>query len=130
MIVDTSAIIAILKKEPEQDRFLEAIAKADDPRMSAANVLECWIVAESIAGAAGARDLDLLLFRLGVNVEPFTSDQAAIARRAHRAYGKGRHPAGLNFGDCMAYALARDMGEPLLFKGGDFVRTDIVAAEY
>lgn len=130
MIVDTSAIIAILKKKPERDRFLEAIAAADHARMSAANVLECGIVAETIAGKAGAHDLDLLLFRLAVDIVPFTPDQAAIARRAHSRFGKGRDPAGLNFGDCCAYALARDTGEALLFKGDDFSRTDIVAAAY
>jgi ribonuclease VapC len=130
MIVDTSVIIAILKKEPERDRLLEAIATADHPRMSAANVLECGIVAESMAGGAGAHDLDLLLFRLGIDIVAFTPDQTAIARKAHREFGKRRHRAGLNLGDCIAYALARDTGEPLLFRGNDFSRTDVVAAEY
>lgn len=130
MIVDTSAIIAILKNEPERDRLLEAIARADRPRMSAVTAVEAGIVAETIGGEVGARDLDLLIFRLAVEIVVFTPDQAAIARRAHSRFGKGRHPAGLNFGDCIAYALARDTGEPLLFKGGDFARTDVIAAEY
>jgi ribonuclease VapC len=93
--------------------------------MSAASVLETAIVVESELGEAGARDLDLLLHKAVITVAPFTPDHLAAARHAFRMFGKGRHPAGLNFGDCFSYALSRATGEPLLFKGGDFPRTDV-----
>lgn len=130
MIVDSSAILAILRREPEADRFAAAIGSSGDPRISAATVLEAGIVAEASRGEAGGRDLDLLLAKLGVEVVAFTPGQADLARKAWRRYGKGRAPARLNFGDCIAYALAKDTGEALLFKGSDFEQTDIGKAGY
>lgn len=102
----------------------------DAPRrfMSAATILELSIVIEARLGDAGAAELDLWLHKAGVEIVPVDSDQIAIARRAWRHFGKGRHPAGLNYGDCFSYALAKTRGEPLLFKGDDFSRTDIAAA--
>jgi len=130
MIVDSSAVLAILRREPEADRFVASIGRATRPQMSAASVVEAGIVAEASRGEAGGRDLDLLLAKLGIEVATFTSRQADLARKAWRRYGKGRDPARLNFGDCLAYALAKDTGEPLLFKGGDFSQTDIAKAAY
>jgi len=125
MVIDTSAIVAILFGEPEAERFAEAIEQDPTRLMSAASVLETAIVVESELGEAGARDLDLLLHKAVITVAPFTPDHLAAARHAFRMFGKGRHPAGLNFGDCFSYALSRATGEPLLFKGGDFPRTDV-----
>ena len=93
-------------------------------------MLETSIVIEGRYGDEGARDFDLLMAKLVIEIVPLTSKQADLARKAYRRYGKGRNPAGLNFGDCFAYALAKDTGEPLLYKGDDFARTDITAAEY
>ncbi len=93
--------------------------------MSAASALEASLVIESELGEEGSRELDLLLFKAGVEIAPFTEDQLKIARYAFRTYGKGRHPAGLNYGDCFSYALSKATGEPLLFKGEDFTRTDV-----
>ncbi len=98
--------------------------------MSAASIVEAGIVTEASRGEAGGRDLDLLLAKLGIELVAFTPRQADLARKAWRRYGKGQDPARLNFGDCLAYALARDMGEPLLFKGNDFEQTDIEKAAY
>ena len=125
MVIDTSAIIAILFGEPEAERFAEAIEQDPTRLMSAASVLETAIVVESELGESGARDLDLLLYQATITAAPFTPDHLAAARHAFRMFGKGRHPAGLNFGDCFSYALSRATGEPLLFKGGDFPRTDV-----
>ena len=130
MIIDTSALVAILRGEPEADRFVVAIGRSADARVSAASMAEAGIVAEATAGDEGGRDLDLLVAKLGIDVVPLTARQADLARKAWRRYGKGRDPAELNFGDCFAYALAKDTGEPLLFKGDDFGRTDISVAEY
>ncbi|MDP2305118.1 MAG: type II toxin-antitoxin system VapC family toxin [Pseudomonadota bacterium] len=125
MVIDTSAIVAILANEPEASRYALAI-QADPVRLvSAAILLELGIVLESRFGDAGGRELDLFLYAARVDVVDVTRDQAEIARRAWRAYGKGRHPAGLNYGDCFSYALARAQGEPLLCKGNDFCRTDV-----
>ena len=96
--------------------------------MSAASVLEASIVVEAASGETGGRELDLLLYKAGIEIAAVTADQAELARRAYRAYGKGRHAAGLNYGDCFAYALAKASAEPLLYKGGDFARTDIAPA--
>jgi ribonuclease VapC len=128
MVLDTSALAAILFDEPERRQFNEKIEA--DPRrlLSAATLVEITMVIEARSGEAGGRELDLLLHRARVEIVALDADQAEIARHAYRAYGKGRHPAGLNFGDCFSYALAKATGEPLLFKGDDFARTDILAA--
>jgi ribonuclease VapC len=130
MVLDTSAVMALLNGEPEAAQIAMAI-EADPVRLiSVATLLEAGIVIESRAGEAGGRDLDLLLTRMGASIEAVTRDQAELARDAWRRFGKGRHPAGLNFGDCFSYALAQDRGEPLLFKGEDFRQTDVVATVY
>ncbi len=125
MVVDTSALVAIALIEPEADRFLDAIEAAATRLISAASVLEAGIVIEGRAGRDAGDDLDALMQRLGLDIEPVTAEQVRIARTAYRTYGKGYHRAGLNFGDCFAYALAKAAGLPLLFKGDDFARTDI-----
>ncbi|MDA9405385.1 MULTISPECIES: type II toxin-antitoxin system VapC family toxin [unclassified Bradyrhizobium] len=128
MVIDTSALIAIAFNEPEAKSFRERVA--DDPvrLISAATVLEASIVIEARLGEAGGGNLDLWLHRADVEIVPVTAEHADQARRAWRRYGKGRHPAGLNFGDCFSYALASLSGEPLLFKGTDLSQTDIKAA--
>ena len=128
MVIDTSAAVAILLDEPERRGFNEKIEA--DPRrlMSAVSFVETALVIETRLGEAGGRELDLLLYRADVEVVPVDPDQAEVARRAFRRYGKGRHPAGLNFGDCFAYALVKTSGEALLFKGDDFGLTDVIAA--
>lgn len=130
MIIDSSALVAIMTGEPEAERMTRSIARSETRLVSAGNALEAGIVIEARLGEVGGRDLDLYLHKLGIEVVTFTPRQANLARKAYRQFGKGRHPAGLNFGDCIAYALARDTGEPLLFKGDDFTRTDVVAAAY
>ena len=130
MVIDTSALVAILSLEPEAARLAQAI-EADPTRLiSAATLLEVGIVMEARLGAAGGKELDLLVAKAGVVIEPLTADQASTAREAWRRFGKGRHAAALNFGDCCSYALARATGEPLLFKGTDFANTDIAAVSY
>jgi ribonuclease VapC len=128
VIVDTSAVLAILFHEPDAERFARAIATASSRRMSAATLLETTIVLESRSGAAAGYELDSFLQEAEIELEPVTPDQAQAARRAWRRFGKGNHPAGLNFGDCFAYALAEATREPLLFKGGDFDLTDVEVA--
>jgi len=129
MVLDTSALLAILLDEPERRRFNELI-EADPVRLiSAANVLEAAIVLESRFGEPAGRELDLFLHRAKVEVTVVDGDQVEIARAAFRRFGKGRHLAGLNFGDCFAYALAVASGEPLLFKGSDFAQTDVAVAD-
>lgn len=129
MIVDTSAIIAILRDEPDADRYVEALAGADPARMSAGTYLETCIVVDANGDPVLSGRLDDLIATARVKVEAFTSKQAEVARRAYREFGKGSgHPAGLNFGDCFAYALARDSGEPLLYKGDDFRHSDVAPA--
>ncbi|MBA4159666.1 MAG: type II toxin-antitoxin system VapC family toxin [Gemmatimonadetes bacterium] len=132
MVLDTSAVIAILQVEPAATRLSLAIhtVAASSRRMSAASVVEAGIIVQRRFGDAGERDLDALLRELGVEVVPLTAAHAEIARSAFRRFGKGRHPARLNFGDCFSYALARALGEPLLFVGDDFARTDIAAVSY
>ena len=125
MIVDTSAVLAILFREPDAARFARAITSAPSRRMSAATLLETSIVLESRSGPAAGYELDAFLQEAGIELEPVTPEQTQAARRAWRRFGKGNHPAGLNFGDCFAYALAEAMREPLLFKGSDFELTDI-----
>ncbi len=128
MVIDTSAILAILRDEPERRAFNEAIESADPRLMSAASFVEASMVIETRRGYEGLRDFDLFIAKAGIELAPVDADQAHIARQAFREYGKGRHPAGLNFGDCFSYALARATGLPLLFKGNDFAQTDIEPA--
>lgn len=128
MIVDSSAVLAILFDESDSRRHAEAIMLASPCRMSVANALEATMVLESRGGQTAGHELDSLLRRSGIELEPVTVRHLEIARAAWRRYGKGNHPAALNFGDCFAYALAKTEGEPLLFKGEDFSRTDIEAA--
>lgn len=128
MIVDSSAVLAILFREPDAKRHATRIMAAHPCRMSVANVLEASMVAERRGGESAARDLDLLLERAEIELTPVTVEHLEAARLAWRRFGKGNHPAALNFGDCFAYALARTSGEPLLFKGKDFAQTDIEAA--
>ena len=124
MVVDTSALVAILSDEAERREFIEIIAASTVRIISAATVLEAGIVMESRKGEHAGRELDLFLHRARFEVVPVDAEQVDIARAAFRRYGKGRHPAGLNFGDCFSYALARWRGDALLFKGEDFARTD------
>jgi ribonuclease VapC len=129
MVIDTSALVAMLSNEPEAQRF-EAAVEADRVRlMSAASYLEAAIVIEARFGDAGGRELDLWLHRAAVDLVSVDADQVEVARTAYRRYGKGRHRAGLNFGDCFAYALCKVSGAPLLYKGRDFAHTDIPAVE-
>ena len=125
MVIDSSAIIAIALNEPDAAAFEMRIA--DDPvrLISAATVLEAAIVLETRLGDAGGRELDLWLLKIGADIVPVDAEQTEAARRAWRRYGKGRHAAGLNYGDCFAYALAQTRGEPLLYKGEDFAKTEI-----
>ncbi len=129
MVIDSSVLIAILSNEQDAARFAQAIADASVRLMSAASWLETAIVIEARYGLPGGEKLDQLLQAAQIHLEPVTVEQASVARTAYRQYGKGRgHPAGLNFGDCFAYALAKVTGEPLLFKGHDFSHTDITPA--
>ena len=123
--MDTSAIMAILQKEPEAPAFGAVLAEEPRVTISAATLVELCMVAESRAGAAAWAEVERLMADAAIEVAPFTAGQAALAREGWRRFGKGRHPAGLNLGDCFAYALARERGEPLLFKGEDFARTDV-----
>ncbi len=125
MVIDTSALIAIFLAEAERRQFLDRIVEAATRLISAANALETGIVLEARRGEAAGREFDLFLVRANLQVVPVDSEQVEIARSAWRKYGKGRHPAGLNFGDCFAYALAKSSGEPLLAKGTDFSTTDL-----
>jgi ribonuclease VapC len=130
MIIDTSALVALLDQEPEAERIAYTLASTAERMLSAANLVEVGIVMQTRRGDDGARDLDLLLAKLKVDIVAVTAGQAAIARKAFRRYGRGRHAANLNFGDCFAYALATDKSAPLLFKGDDFGRTDVIVAPY
>jgi len=130
VVVDTSALIALLGMEAEAARVAAALESEATRLISAATVVETGLVIESRYGAQGGRELDLLIAKAELSIQPVTAEQAEVAREAWRRYGKGRHPAGLNFGDCFSYALARTSGEPLLFKGDDFIHTDITAVAY
>jgi len=125
MVIDTSALAAIFFAEPERQAFLDAILAATSRLVSAATVLETGIVLEARQGEAAGREFDLFVVRAALQVVPVDAEQADLARSAWRKFGKGRHPAGLNFGDCFSYALAKLTGEPLLAKGTDFGLTDI-----
>jgi ribonuclease VapC len=127
MVIDTSGLLAILLDEPERRTFNEAIEATPSRTMSVASFVEVSIVIESRFGADGQRDLDTFIERAGIDLAAVNLEQANVARRAFTRFGKGRHPAGLNYGDCFAYALATVRGEPLLYKGDDFARTDVVA---
>jgi ribonuclease VapC len=129
MIVDSSAVIAILKREAEADVFIRAIGEAGTPSMSAATFFETSIVIDSRRNPAASRELDAFLTDAHFKIIALDERQARIAREAYRDFGKGSgHPARLNFGDCFAYALAKATGEPLLYKGRDFVHTDVASA--
>lgn len=130
MIVDTSAIIAILRDEVDSKDLAAAIELADMRSISAATYVEAAIITDSNRNTLLSNLLDSFLGRSLINIEPVTVEQARLAREAYRDYGKGRHRAGLNFGDCFAYALAKEKGEPLLFKGDDFRKTDVEIADY
>src|ERR1700738_5187885 len=125
MVIDTTALVAMLSDEPEAQRFETAVEAAHVRLMSTASYLETAIVIETRFGEPGGRELDLWLHRAAVELVGVDSGQADAARVAYRIYGKGRHRAGLNYGDCFSYALAKVSGQPLLFKGDDFARTDI-----
>ena len=128
MILDTSALVAILYREPEAEAFAQAIHDADASRVSVASYVELSMVVENQLGPEGMRQAEAFLRRAGITLEPVTIEQGELARQAFLDFGKGRHKAGLNFGDCFSYALAKASGEPLLFKGDDFALTDIEAA--
>jgi ribonuclease VapC len=125
VIIDSSALLAIFLGEAERDQFLAAIIRASSRSISVANVLETTMVLESRKGEVAGKQLDLFIRDAGIQIIGVDVVQLELARSAFRLYGKGRHPAALNFGDCFAYALAKVLGEPLLAKGNDFLRTDI-----
>lgn len=128
MIVDSSAILAVLFAERDAAVYARAIGAAETCRISAATFVEVAVVVDAQTKSTGGRQLDAFLRRAGITIESVTEEQAHLARQAYADFGKGRHPAGLNFGDCFAYALAKASGEPLLFKGNDFAKTDVVDA--
>jgi ribonuclease VapC len=130
MVIDTSALVAILQNEPERRPFNEAIEAAECRLISVANRVEAAIVIEARYGSAGLLELERLLELARVEEVPVDLEQGREARHAYSRFGKGRHAAALNFGDCFAYALARVRGEPLLFKGEDFSKTDVTRAGY
>jgi len=125
MVLDTSAVVAVLQNETERRKFNEAIEASESRSLSTASFVECSMILESRYGADGVRDLDLFIAKAQVSLVPVDEEQANLARRAFQKFGKGRHPAGLNFGDCFSYALSRALDSPLLFKGNDFNQTDV-----
>lgn len=127
-MIDSSAVLAILLDEPERPTLIRKLAADPVRLMSVANWLEAGIVIDDRLGEEGARDLKLLVLEAGIRLVPVSAEQAEIARATYRRFGRGNHPARLNYGDCFAYALAHETGEPLLFKGEDFTRTDLAAA--
>jgi len=129
VIVDTSAIIAVLRDESDAAAIAQALQESPICHMSAVSYVEAAIVTDGNQDPLLSRRLDTLLRDVGMQVEVVTLRQAEIARQAYRDFGKGRHKAGLNFGDCFAYALAKELDEPLLFKGDDFRHTDVEAAK-
>jgi ribonuclease VapC len=129
VIIDSSAIVAILRDEPDAEELASAIESAKMRRLSAASYVEAAIVTDSNGNPILSRRLDSFLQQALIAIEPVTVEQARLARDAYRDYGKGRHKAGLNFGDCFVYALARDKSEPLLCKGRDFRQTDLELVE-
>lgn len=129
MVIDASALVAIMTGEPERRMFIEAIEAADSRWLSVATFVEGCIIIESRQGVAGLRDLDRFLELSNIEVVPVDIEQGRTAHLAYSRFGKGRHKAGLNYGDCFAYALAKILGEPLLCKGNDFVHTDLALVE-
>jgi ribonuclease VapC len=127
-VIDTSALIAMLGNESDAPKFEVAIERDPVRLLSAGSLLEASIVIEARYGEAGGRELDLLIHKAQIEIVPFDQEQADLARDAYRRYGKGRHAAALNYGDCFAYALCTLRGEPLLYKGDDFARTDVRSA--
>jgi ribonuclease VapC len=125
MVLDTSALLALLLNEPDAEAFRVAVENDATRLVSSATLLETAIVIETRKGEAAGRELDLLIYRAEIAIIPPDADQVGEARRAYRRFGKGRHPAALNFGDLFSYALSRTTGEPLLFKGADFEKTDV-----
>jgi ribonuclease VapC len=130
MVLDTSALMAILLGEPEAKALSESIARDPKRLLSAFSALETAIVIEAKKGEAGSRELDLLIHKAKIEIVPLNAEQYEIARKAWRLYGKGHHAARLNIGDCCSYALSKYSAEPLLFKGDDFSRTDVIPAFY
>jgi len=128
MIIDTSALLAIFQDEPERRKFNEIIAAKEERSISVASFVEVSIVVEARFASEGIRDLDHYLTTARIDIIPVDLEQGRLAREAYRLYGKGRHPAGLNFGDCFSYALAKSSARPLLYKGKDFSQTDIECA--
>ena len=125
MVIDTSALLAIFLAEPERQNFLDYIRQDGARLLSAPNALETAIVLEARRGVVAGREFDLFVHRLDIEIVAVDAAQVEVARTGWRRYGKGRHPANLNFGDCFAYALSRTSGEPLLAKGNDFPQTDV-----
>lgn len=125
MVIDTSALVAILQNEPERATFIAAIDSVDKRNLSAVSFVETAMVIESRYGSKGVLELDMLVDKAAINIRSVDLSQAKIARNAFHNFGKGRHPASLNIGDCFTYALAKMLNEPLLFKGEDFSKTDI-----
>lgn len=130
MVLDTSALVAMLFHEPERDAMLRALHAAPQRTVSAGTLLEAGMVVEGRAGIDAGIALDAFLARIDAEIVAVDEQQSRLARNGWRRFGKGNHPAGLNFGDCFAYALARATDAPLLFKGDDFARTDVLAAPY
>lgn len=130
MVIDTSALLAILLGEPEAATFSRAIAGDAKRLVSSLSALEAAIVIHSRKGPVGIRELDLLLHSVSATIVSLDADQVLLARSAYEKYGKGYHPAALNLGDCCSYALSRSSGEPLLFKGNDFSQTDVAVASF
>lgn len=128
MVVDTSALLAIFLLEPDAERFAEALRSDPESLVSAVSFVEASVVLDARTAGDSHAELDAFLSGAGVEVEPVSISQARMAREAYRAFGKGNHAAGLNFGDCFAYALAKATEQPLLFKGNDFSQTDIISA--
>ncbi len=128
IVVDTSAILALLQNESDAERFEDALAASEQSLMSAATALECAMVIEARYTPLGGARFDLLVKEAEIEIVAFDSEQLALARAAFRRFGRGRHPAALNFGDCFAYALSKHRGAPLLFKGDDFSQTDVSSA--
>lgn len=128
MVIDTSAVLAILLAEDDAEFYASALQDSEGCRVSVGSYLEAALVVDNRGDAVASREFDLFFRRAGMVLEPVTLEQAQIARQAYRDFGKGRHRAGLNFGDCLSYALAKAVDEPLLFKGADFSHTDIRSA--
>jgi ribonuclease VapC len=130
LVIDSSALLAILFNEPEHTKFLDLVFDTEERRISSFSVLETGAVILSRKGSTGRLIFDSLCDELSLQVVPFTAEHVRLARHAWERYGKGRHPAGLNLGDCCSYALARATGHPLLCKGNDFVKTDLELVSY